>query len=214
MSVLQSIVGQYGGLSGAAKQGQRQMGIIEMLGLGKGGYTSPIGPTQPGQTPMTGESIDSAAYNQQRMEGLAALGQRLSTFGGGLSQASAPSATPVSFGQALAGGNQALQAQDQRDLGNMKTQAEIAALGGQEMDLEKQAQQIMVKKRMGVPLSPQEEAVAQSYDAFAASKMQTITMPDGTTRQVPTRRPVFGDFNSGSQAPRQEQRPPLSTFMR
>ncbi|MGA1553430.1 MAG: hypothetical protein ACO35I_05230 [Burkholderiaceae bacterium] len=141
----------------------------------------------------------------------------LSDFGAGMSAASAPSAMPVSFGQALAGGNQAMQAGEDRALNRMKTQAEIGSLGSKGADLEKQAQNVFIKQKMGLPLSPQDEAIAKAYDAFQGSKMQTTTMPDQTIRQVPTYRPVFGSQGgtppSQSRTPQAQQMSPQERLM-
>jgi hypothetical protein len=203
MSILNSILGQYGGATGAAKAGN-QMSILQMLGLGAG----------PNQGPMPDGSVMPNISGQEQDSSLANLASRLGTWGAGVSQASGPSRTPVDFGQALAGGQQALDTRDQQQLGNMKTVAEIGALRGKGApDFDAQAQQILIKKNQGLPLTPQEEALAQSYDSFAGSKLQTVTMPDGTIRQVPSQRPVFGDL-SQRQGQGQQQRPPLSSFMR
>lgn len=220
MSVLQSKLAQYGGLGGAAKMGAgNNMSIWQMLGLGDqgAGYTAPIGPTQPGQAPMTGEAIDPQQYAQQQSEGLAALGRRLGTWGAGVSQASgATYGPPKSFGEVLAGGNQALAAQDQQNLANRKTEAEIGALGAKEKpDFEALAQAAMLRRQLGAP-QPGDEAILKTFDAFNMTKQSGSVDPiTGNVRMLP-RASVFGPSGGNAQLIRQPnaQRPPLSSFMR
>ncbi len=205
-----------GGMGGGAQsslmdmaKGQKQnMSIMQLLGMAPmDEYSAPIGPQQGTGTPMPSSVLDPALQSQQRSSMLANLGSGLSRFGAGVSKASGPSRMPVDFGQALAGGNDALQAGQNTDIDNQLKQAQAGAVGAKtQPDLEKQAQAVMAKKQMGIPLTPAEEAIAGTYDAFQ-NKMQTVTMPDGTVRQVPAQRPVFGQLTGntppgGGQAPR------------
>lgn len=209
-----------GSLMNAAKGGQQQMGLLQMLGMAPDAqYDSPIGPQQGTGQPLPAGVIDPTQRAQQRASMLANLGSGLSRFGAGMSQASAPSRMPVDFGQALAGGTNAMQAGEDRDMDTRLKEAQIGALGQKgKPDMETQAQSIMMKKQMGVPLTPQEEALAGTYDAFGTAKMQTITMPDGSIRQVPAQRPVFGQLTgqapAGSGQMQRPTRPPLDSFMR
>jgi len=169
MGILDILKGQYGGLAQAAKQGGQQMGLLEQLGLG--------------QTP----SINPAGEQMQDMSGgLAALGQRLGTWGAGVSAASGPSRMPVDFGQALAGGQQALQAEDDRMLDTQVKQAQIGKYqAASKPDFEQSAQQALIKKNMGLPLSPQEEATLKSFDAFNMTKQSASTDQFGNVRMMP-----------------------------
>ena len=225
MSILDFLTGGAGGgsLMQNMKQNGQNMSIMQMLGLDPSGqqYTAPIGPQQGTGTPMPSSEIDPKLQSQNRSSALAKLGQGLSTWGAGVSAASGPSRMPVDFGQTLAGGTNAMNAEENRGMENRLKEAQIGALGAkQQPDLEKQAQSIMLKKQMGVPLTPQEEALAGTYDAFGTAKMQTITMPDGSIRQVPAQRPVFGQMSGGRAAPQgggqstRPTRPPLDSFMR
>lgn len=195
-------------LKGGAGTGQ-DMSMLQSLGMQIPGQSVATGAAQAMPASMLNPAIQSGG-------GLGDIGSMLSRFGAGMSQASGPSRMPVDFGQALAGGNQAVQAGEDSDIARQLQRAQIEAISQKaQPDLEKQAQAIMMKKQMGIPLSPQEEAVSKSYDAFGTAKMQTITMPDGTIRQVPAQRPVFGTppiVPSGGQPVR--QRPPLSSFVR
>lgn len=206
-------IGAGGSLMGAVKKNNRQKGLLEML-MGGGGeqYDSPIGPTPNGGAPIPSDMIDPQMQQNDRDSAIAKLGA-LGDFGAGLSAAGGYSTTPVSFGQALAAGNQSMNAGQDRELENQFKRAKIESLSAKEFDLEKQAQQIMMKKQMGIPLTPAEEATGKAYDAFNAGKTQTITMPDFTTRQVPSMRPVFGQPQA-NRGGGQMQRPPLSSFMR
>jgi len=219
MSILDFLTGGAGGsMMSGVKQGGQQMGILQMLGLAPDEqYGSPIGAQQGTGAPMPSAMIDPAVTSQNRTSSLANFGNKMSQFGAGMSAASAPSRMPVDFGQVLAGGNQAMQAGDDRNLDNRVKEAQIGALGAKGApDFDQQAQQVMMKEKMGIPLSPQEQALKATYDAFQ-NKQQTITMPDGTIRQVPAQRPVFGQVAGDRAAPQgggQMQRPPLSSFMR
>jgi len=211
-----SSMGGGSSLMDTAKGGQQQMGLLQMLGMAPDAqYDSPIGPQHGTGQPMDAQAIDPAQRAQQRASMLANLGGGLSRFGAGMSKASGPSRMPVDFGQALAGGNDAMQAGQTSDMDMRLKEAQIGALGQKgQPDLEKQAQAIMQKKKMGITLSPQEEAIAGTYDAFQ-NKMQTVTMPDGTVRQVPAQRPVFGQLTGqtpgamggAGQAPRPQVNP-------
>ena len=200
MSVLQSIVGQYGGLTGAAKQGQKQMSILEMLGLGGGaGYTAPIGPMQDGSA-MPAESVDPQQYAQQQSAGLGDLGSRLATWGAGVSKAAGPSRLPVDFGQALSGGQDAVKAQDQQELGNIKTAAEISALGQKgKPDFDATAQSALIKMKMGVPLTPEETASLQAWDTMNTAKTTTFGLPNGGYTSAPAARSILPPGFGGAQ---------------
>lgn len=228
MSWLEDLLGGVGmgGMGGGSSlmdmaKGQKQnMSIMQMLGMAPmDEYSAPIGPQQGSAAPMPSSMIDPALQEQQRSSMLSNLGQGLSRFGAGMSKASGPSRMPVDFGQAMAGGQDALDAGRNSDMDMQLKQAQIGALGQKgKPDLEAQAQTIMQKKQMGIPLTPQEEAIAGTYDAFQ-NKMQTVTMPDGTVRQVPAQRPVFGQMHpnampQGGGQPIRPVRPPLDSFMR
>jgi hypothetical protein len=212
-SILSSLGG--GGISGA-KDAMQQQSLLQMLGLAPTQqYDSPIG-AMPNGAPMPSSMIDPATQAQQRSSSLANLGSKLNQWGAGVSAASAPSRMPVDFGQALAGGTQALQQGQDRELDTRLKEAQIGALGAKgQPDFEAQAQQALIKRNMGIGLSPQEEAALKAYDQLQTSKLQTVTMPDSSIRQVPAYRPVFADVQQGQPARQQiRQRPPLSSFMR
>ncbi len=218
MSWLEDLLG--GGGMGAAMGGGGQSSLMNMAkGQGKNmsiwqalgvapmdEYTAPIGPGTDGK-PMPSSMIDPALQSQQQSGMLANIGQGLSRFGAGMSKASGPSRMPVDFGQALAGGQEAMDAGHNQDIENQLKQAQAGAYKAKETPkLEQQAEAVMQKKQMGLPLTPAEQAIASTYDAFQ-NKMQTVTMPDGTVRQVPAQRPVFGQLTGnappgGGQAPR------------
>lgn len=186
MSIRGSIIQQYGGLANAQKANQRQMGILEALGLGSGGpgYTAPIGPMQDGSA-MPAESISPQDYQAAKDSALARFGNQLSTWGAGVSKASGPSRIPVSFGQALAGGQDALNSQDQQALANRKTEAEIGALGAKGPDFDAQLQQILVKENMGIPLTPQEIAHKQAWNDINQTKTTFGSDALGNVRAMP-----------------------------
>lgn len=164
-----------GGLADVARQGDQQQSLLQMLGL-TGETTPPIVPNA--QIPQAQQPDPWS---------------RLAQWGAGVAKASAPSRMPVDFGQAMAGGADALREADDRALDAQLKQAQIGAEKAKGMpDLDAQAQQIMIKKQMGVPLTPQEQAIANTYDAFNTAKMQTVTMPDQSIRQLPAQRPIFG----------------------
>ncbi len=221
MSIMDYLgMGAGGSMMDRFKQGGQQMSIMQMLGLDPSGqqYDAPVGPQQGTATPMPSSELDPKLVAQQKSSALAKLGQGLSTWGAGVSAASGPSRMPVDFGQALAGGTNAMNQGQDKELDNQLKQAQIGKMGREgNADMEQQAQAIMMKKQMGIPLTPQEEALAGTYDAFGGAKMQTITMPDGSIKQVPAQRPVFGQMAGDRAAPPgggQMQRPPLNSFMR
>lgn len=186
MSILDSLFGSYGGsLTQAAKQGGKQMSILDMIGMGapQSQYTAPIGPMQGTGTPMPSEQIPA---QQQSYSGLGDLGRQLATWGAGVSKASGPSRLPVDFGQALAGGTDALNNQGKQDLENQKTQAEIGVLGTkQQPDFDKTAQQALIKMKMGLPLSPQEQASLEAWDTMNQTKSSATADPFGVLRMTP-----------------------------
>jgi hypothetical protein len=206
--------GGMGGMGGGsmmdmAKQADPQMSFLQAIGLApQNQYDAPIGAMPGTGTPMPSSVIDPKLQSQQRSSMLGQLGNRLSQWGAGVSQASGPSRMPVDFGQALAGGTNALQAGQDRDMDNRLKEAQIVAYGAkQRPDFSAQAQDALVKLKMGLPLTPQEQATLQAWDAFETSKLQTVTMPDQSIRQVPAHRPVFGQLTGnapagGTQAPR------------
>jgi len=207
MSILQGIVGQYGGLPQAAKQGQKQMSILEMLGLGQtpSGPTTPVGQLQNG-LPTDAPIVDQQAYAPmaQPTDGLATLGQRLATWGSGVSKAAGPSRIPVDFGQSLAGGQEALNAQDKTALENQKTQAEIGALGAKGMpDFNQTAQNALIKRNMGLPLTAQDEATLKAWDTMNQAKGSFGTDAMGNLRMTP-RASILGGGQpqGGGQSPR------------
>ena len=206
-------IGAGGSLMGAVKKNNRQKGLLEML-MGGGGeqYDSPIGPTPNGGAPIPSDMIDPQMQQNDRDSAIAKLGA-LGDFGAGLSAAGGYSTTPVSFGQALAAGNQSMQAGQDREFENQFKRAKLEGLGAKEFDLEKQAQQIMIKKQMGIALNPQEQAIGSAYDSIYGAKNQTVTTPDGRIVQVPSQRPIFGQPQA-NRGGGQMQRPPLSSFMR
>lgn len=173
MGILDILKGQYGSLAQASKQGGQQMGLLQQLGLG--------------QTPGINPGANPADQQMQDMSGgLAALGQRLGTWGAGVSAASGPSRLPVDFGQALAGGTQALQAEDDRMLDKQVKEAQIGKFQAQSQpDFEQSAQQALIKRNMGLELSPQEEATLKAFDAFNMTKQSASTDQFGNVRMMP-----------------------------
>lgn len=210
-SILQSLGG--GGIAGA-KDAMQQQSLLQMLGLGNPDMTTegkPVGQLMD----ASGSVINPAFQQQQSGGGLANLGRSLSNWGAGVSAASAPSRTPIDFGQALAGGTQAMQAGEDRVLDTRLKEAQIGALGAKGApDIEAMAQQAMIKRNMGGQLSPQEEASLRAYDQFQTSKLQTVTDATGAIRQVPAYRPIYGDSQGQPVRQTSPQRPPLSSFLR
>lgn len=176
MSILDFLMGGGGSMASNVKQNQQQSGILQMLGIGG---TPGIVPEQQDPVQAKGAGDPYGA---------------LARWGAGVSKASGYSRMPTTMGQVMAAGNEAMEAGNTTDMDNQLKQAQAQAYGAKGMDMERQAQQIMMKKQMGIPLSPEEEAMAGTYDAFGTAKMQTITMPDGSIKQVPAQRPVFGQL--------------------
>jgi hypothetical protein len=211
MSILSDLLGQFGGLTGIAKQGQS--GALAQIG---NMYNSPIGATQSGM-PM-GElnpAFQSGALAQiaqpteqpdwldRNSEALGKFGDMATRFGSGMSAASAPSRMPVDFGQALAGGQQAVDAGKQQDLANQLTQAQTGAAiaKGSKFDLENQAQTALVKSNMGQPLTPQEQAALQSYDQMQQSKLTYTQDPSGQFIPRPAARSIMPQGQAPSGQP-------------
>lgn len=162
MSILDYLGLGSGSLMNTAKQGAQQSSILQLLGLDDAGA-----PTAASATPssMVNPALQSGGS-------LADIGRGLSAFGAGMSKASDFSRTPVSFGQAMAGGNDALQASEDRQLDSRLKEAQIGAYGAKALpDLEKSAQLALVKSNMGMPLSPQEQASLQAFDTMNQSKL-------------------------------------------
>lgn len=199
--------GAGGSMMSQAKQGMGLQSILaDMFGGGSQQYDKPIGPQQGTGQPMPSSVIDPAT--QGNSGGLAALGRGLSTFGAGMAKASGPSRMPVSFGEVLAGGNDAMQAADDKRLETRYKEAQIRALGNKGVDLEKTAQQALVKSNMGIELTPQERASLQAYDTMNQAKLSYTQDKMGNFIPQPAARSIMPQ--SGGQA----VRPPLSSFMR
>lgn len=237
MSGLQSLIQQYGGLTGVAKQGGKDRGIMEMLGLGGlgGGMQTPATGALNGEMPSSvstgmlqsllggGGGSTEGADGLGSMIGLgagamgagAAMGgapqagamggagsgwNRLGDWGAGVSKASgATYGPPKTFGEVMAGGNDALMARDQQSLGNRKTEAEIGALNNRGVDFDSQLQNILVKENMGVPLTPQEQAHKQAWNSINQTKTSFGTDALGNMR-MGQRTSLPG--TSGGQQPR------------
>lgn len=189
MSILADLMAQFGGMTGLAKQGQSgalaqivggQQQPTAQAGLPQG-EINPAYQTQSGTLAQIGQPAEQPNWLDRNSEALGKFGDMASRWGGGVSAASAPSRTPVGFGQALAGGQQAVEKGTQQDLANQLTQAQTGAAiaKGGKYDLENVAQQALVKSNMGQPLTPQEQAALQSYDQLQQSKLTYSQDPSG-----------------------------------
>lgn len=179
---LADLLAQFGGMSQ-----NPQLGVLASLGLGGQNYTLPIGPQQGTGSPLDSQSIT----DQMRNSSLVNLANKLGTWGAGVSRASGPSRLPVDFGQALAGGTDALNADEDRQLSQAKTLTEIGALGAKgQPDLEAQAQQALMKYNMGQPLTPEEIAALKTYSSLNEAKQSTYGLPSGGYVSAPSYRSI------------------------
>lgn len=216
MSILSDLLGQFGGLSGIAKQGQsgalQQIGQLaggtgvgQMAGMGGpliGQLAAMGGPiaSQIDPAVQSGGAIGQAA-NPEQPNWFARNAEnfdKLGAWGAGVSKASGPSATPVDFGQALAGGQDSLDKYKTGQLDNRLKEAQIGKAG--QGDLKQMAETALTKSKMGVPLTPQEEGALQAYDTINQSKLSYTQDKFGNFMPQPAARSILPPGMSGQMA--------------
>lgn len=205
MSVLSDLLAQFGGLSGAAKQGQS--GVLEGLMNPAGGAPSIPGETNSTINPavqqsgalaqMGGQAPQEQGWLDRNSDALSKFGDMASRWGAGVSAASDFSREPISFSGAMAGGQQALDDNATRQLDNRVKEAQIAKAGN--IDYNDEAQRLLEKQFSGAELSPEETARLQAINSFR----QTVggTQTDAFGR--PMARPSLLDGTGVSPLPQQ-----------
>jgi len=196
--ILDFLMGGAGGnsLVDGVKQSGQQSAIMQMLGLGGAQQEGVVPAASVGQASTINPALQTQPIvpqqsGYQQPSTLAQFGDKLSNWGAGVSKASEFSRTPIGFGQVLAGGNDAMQAADDRDLKNQITKAQIGAEKSKGNDLDSMAKQALVKSNMGLPLTPQEQASLKSFDTLNQAKLSYTQDKFGNFVPQPSARSIL-----------------------
>lgn len=202
-------------MTGAAKSGNQQTTLLDMLGMGNNNNIPPqygAGANLPWQQSAQDPQSILAQYQPQPQQPPAQsddFATKLARWGAGVSKASgATYGPPKTFGEVLAGGQDSLDQGAKAALEGQKTQAEIGALGQKgKPDFNETAQNALIKRNLGIPLTPQDEATLKAWDSINQTKSSFGTDAMGNLRMTP-RASILGTGGAnvqpqgGGQAPR------------